>query len=498
MGSSPVTATTTRIRMDLLHSLETFFRPPLSLERGDRAIVAFSGGADSTALLWGMARLAARRGAAVVAAHVDHGLDAGSAARADAAAATAERLGVPCVRERRPVPLLRAAGESVEAAARRVRYAALEAVRARHGARWVATAHHRDDQAETVLLRLLYGSGLAGLAGVRPVHGTAVRPLLGLPRAALAAAVAAAGLTAVADPTNGDLAAARNRVRHQLLPALSSPGHECPGYPGSAGQAGFKKNGGLDDLASRLARLAERARGAGAAVERALAPLLLAQPLAHAEDAAGIAEGVAVPRRALAALPAPLLPFALAALHRRAGAPYPAGGAARGELLRQLAAGRRIACDCGGGWRWSREGGLLTLRRAPRREPPHDFTYTLEIPGELEVPELAVTFALHHRPVAPWMFAGAPHRAGLALPLVPGDRVTVRNRRPGDRLRPLGARGSRRLKEVLVDRRVPRPLRDRIPLLCVGERIAWVPGVTIDHGFRLRGETTAWVAEILT
>src|SRR5436305_652601 len=360
MGSSPVTATTTRIRMDLLHSLETFFRPPLSLERGDRAIVAFSGGADSTALLWGMARLAARRGAAVVAAHVDHGLDAGSAARADAAAATAERLGVPCVRERRPVPLLRAAGESVEAAARRVRYAALEAVRARHGARWVATAHHRDDQAETVLLRLLYGSGLAGLAGVRPVHGTVVRPLLGLPRAALAAAVAAAGLTAVADPTNGDLAAARNRVRHQLLPALSSPGHECPGYPGSAGQAGFKKNGGLDDLASRLARLAERARGAGAAVERALAPLL------------------------------------------------------------------------------------------------------------------------------------------LALPLVPGDRVTVRNRRPGDRLRPLGARGSRRLKEVLVDRRVPRPLRDRIPLLCVGERIAWVPGVTIDHGFRLRGETTAWVAEILT
>jgi tRNA(Ile)-lysidine synthase len=86
----------------------------------------------------------------------------------------------------------------------------------------------------------------------------------------------------------------------------------------------------------------------------------------------------------------------------------------------------------------------------------------------------------------------------LALPLEPGDRITVRNRRPGDRLHPLGAGGSRRLKEVLIDRRVPRGERDRLPLLCVDGRIAWVPGVTIDYRFRLAGETTAWVAEVTT
>lgn len=105
------------------------------------------------------------------------------------------------------------------------------------------------------------------------------------------------------------------------------------------------------------------------------------------------------------------------------------------------------------------------------------------------------------------MFQGSPHRAGLALPLQPGDRVTVRNRRPGDRLHPLGASGSRRLKEVLIDRRIPRSQRDRLPLLCVlsrdergeeTERIAWVPGVTIDQRFRITGEAAAWVAEVQT
>jgi tRNA(Ile)-lysidine synthetase-like protein len=208
------------------------------------------------------------------------------------------------------------------------------------------------------------------------------------------------------------------------------------------------------------------------------------------------AVGVAVNRQVFAALPAPLLPAALAALHRRAGAPYPAGEAARSELLRQMELGGRVACDCGAGWRWAMEGDLLTLRRTPTRKRVPDFTYTLQIPGELEIPELAVRVGMHHRPVEPWMFEGASDRAGLVLSSMPGDRVTVRNRRPGDRLHPLGSRGSRKLKEILVDRRVPQADRERIPLLCVGERIAWVPGVTIDQSFRIRGETTAWVATL--
>jgi tRNA(Ile)-lysidine synthetase-like protein len=403
-------------------------------------------------------------------------MDPGSAERAARAARIAAGLGIFWVADRIDVPARRQRGESAEAAARRERYGFLERVRRETGSRWIATAHHRDDQAETVLLRLLFGSGLEGLAGVRPVHGAVARPLLDTPRAALLAAVAAAGLEPVEDPTNRDTGVPRNRVRHRLLPFLMEGDPELP---------------------ARLARLAGRARGANRAVERTLGNRLAAMP---------VEGGIAVERAALAGLPGALQPFAFAWLHRQAGAPYPAGEAARRELLRQLAdtrgkerGGERAACDCGGGWRWEAAGERLILRRpAESRERVPDFTYTLVIPGELEIPEIAVRVRVSRRAVEPWMFEGSPHRAALALPLAEGDHVTIRNRRPGDRIHPLGAGGSRRLKEVLIDRRVPRHVRERLPLLCVGERVAWAPGVTIDQRFRLAGHTTAWVAEVAT
>ncbi len=480
MGSSPVTATIQADLMDLLHKLEGFFRTAAPLVPGDGVVVAFSGGPDSTALLWGMSRLAPHLEMRLFAVHLDHAMDPGSASRAAAAARLAGRLGAPLIAARRNVLANRHPGESNEAAARRSRYEFLEEVRQAAGARWVATAHHRDDQAETVLLRLLFGSGVEGLAGIRPVHGAVVRPLLGVPRAELAAAVTSAGLAPVDDPTNRDLGVPRNRVRHRLLPELTRDDPTDRTDPSDPTDS---------DLAPRLARLADRARAAGAALDRRLAGLLLLP-----------AEGeVAIDPAAWEALPLELRPFALAALHRRVGAPYPAAAAAGLELARQLAKCGRAACDCGGGWRWEAAEGLLILRRVqPARKPVPDFTYTLEVPGELDVPEVSVRMRLDRRPVEPWMFQGSPSRAGLALPLTEGDRVTIRNRRPGDRIHPLGADGSRRLKEVLIDRRVPRPLRERLPLLCVGERIAWVPGITIEQRYRLTGHATAWVAEVAT
>jgi tRNA(Ile)-lysidine synthase len=437
-------------------------------------VVAFSGGPDSTALLCGMSRLAGRLGVRLAAAHLDHALDPGSAGRAAQAAGLAARLGVPCVVER--VEVLSAHhGLSPEAAARRARYAFLERTRQALGARWIATAHHRDDQAETVLLRLLFGSGVEGLAGIRPVHGAVARPLLALPRSCLLNAVTESGLAAVDDPTNRDPGVPRNRVRHRLLPALV----EMENDP---------------ELPARLARMAERARGAAAAIDRFFSERLEVFPVDF--PAGG---GIAVGREALTRLPAALHPHAFAWLHRRAGAPYPAGAAARAEILRQLLGPGRAACDGGGGWRWEAAGERLILRPpGSARERTADFTYTLQIPGELEIPEIAVRVRVVRRAVEPWMLQGSSHRAALALPLTEGDHVTIRNRRPGDRIHPLGGRGSRRLKEVLIDRRMPREVRERLPLLCVGERIAWVPGVTIDERFRLAGHATAWVAEVAT
>jgi tRNA(Ile)-lysidine synthase len=450
MGSSPVTAT-------IVSHLERFFHPD------ERLIVAFSGGPDSTALLTSLVRLGCR----VTAAHLDHGMDPGSAERAAAAAGLAERLGVPFVSERREVPHLRLPSESPEAAARRVRYGFLEEVRLRENARWIATAHHRDDQAETVLLRLLFGSGWEGLAGIRPVHGAVVRPLLDISRQDLLRIVDEAGLTPVQDPTNLDMETPRNRVRHRILPTIAPP--------------------------ELLARVADRARGASARLGRYLSGHLNVQE---------VEDGVAVERAGLEGLPAELLPFAFAWLHRKAKAPYPAGSATRSELLRQVSGGHRAACDCGHGWRWELDKERLILRRtAPEDERVPHFSYTVRIPGGVEIPEIAVRVGLSRRSVEPWMFVeGSSRRAGLALPLAAGDLVTVRNRRPGDRIHPLGAAGSRKLKDLLIDRRVPRRERERLPLICVGdagETIAWVPGVTIDQRFRITGESTVWTAEIV-
>ncbi len=110
--------------------------------------------------------------------------------------------------------------------------------------------------------------------------------------------------------------------------------------------------------------------------------------------------------------------------------------------------------------------------------------------------EVSLRLRVGRSPVAAWMFRGSATRTGLGAALRAGDRVTVRNRRPGDRLRPLGCRYSRRLKNVLIDSRIPRAERDRIPLLCVGGTIAWVPGVTIDDRFRVGDEERVWVAEL--
>ena len=567
-------------------TLTHFFTRIAPVRPDQGLIVAFSGGPDSAALLVALLRLAHTpgplEGLRLIAAHLDHATDPGSAGRAGHVVRLASRLGVPLVTARRPVAERARPGESPEAVGRRVRYGFLAEVRREAGARWIATGHHRDDQAETVLLRLLLGSGPEGLAGIRPVRGRVVRPLLGVARSELAATLQiglgldlgpelgpgpsapADTLEPVVDPTNRDRSIPRNRIRHELLPALAA--QERGTHDVAPGGSHREE----DALAERLAAVARAAAGARDRLERTFENLLhptscglsasagsparatrspsgpsdpsgLSGP-SDPSDPEGTAmpeRGVAIPLAALDGLPPALVPHALAFLHRRGGAPYPAGAAAREELCRQLrlrrpsasAAPRAVGCDAGGGWRWRVVGERLELHPAPpsaataepvppgrptarSASPPAangSFSYTLSAPGTVRIPELGVTVRLRRAPVAPWMFRGETERAGLALPFEsafgpaadeedderPAGRLVVRTRRPGDRLRPLGAPGVRKLKDVLIDRRIPRERRDRLPLLCLGERIAWVPGVTVDEAFRIPpGAETAWIAEI--
>ena len=451
--------------MDVTAAIDAFFRRTVPLADGEVLLVAFSGGPDSTALLSAAQNELAPRGVRVHAAHLDHGIDSGASRRAVAAAEIADNLTVPFSSGRRDVAKHMRPNESLETAARRIRYEYLDTIADTVGARYIATAHHAGDQVETVLLRLLYGSGFAGLSGIPEQRGRVVRPLLALPKSELVAHLRERNLKTVVDPTNFDLRIPRNLLRHQILPEITAA------------------DPAVEDQVLRLAKTAERAT---AVLDKRFQELLQPQP---------IDSGVRISRDRLSALPVTIAPHALRSMARNIDGARPTA-AALSETIRQLRNEQRVGCDVGGGWRLDADAAWLRLARPRAPVPP--FAYTLEVPGEVRLPDLSLVFRMRLGSVEEWMFEGRRRRAGLMAPLAPGSRVTVRNRRAGDRVFPLGCSYRRRLKEVFIDAKIPAGERDRLPLLCIGDKIVWIPGITIDHDHRIRRGATEpiWIVEI--
>jgi tRNA(Ile)-lysidine synthase len=421
---------------------------------GQTLLAAVSGGLDSTVLLHLLADLRERMGFRLHAAHLDHGLR-GAAGEADAAfaAQTCRRLGVPLTAARRPVRPR--PGESPEAAARRVRYRFLfAAARALGGARLV-TAHHADDLAETVLMRMLAGAGSAGLAAMARPRPRVVRPLLGVPKAALRDLARARGIDWREDGSNADPRFARNRLRHEVLPALEAA------RPGAAA-ALCREARVLADEADYLAR----------AAADALAPLLReAGNGATALDRAGLAAlHPALARAGLARLLGDLVPG-----H---------AGTAHVEALMDLARGRTgRRADLPGGVVAEARYGLLVLARpgAPEADPLPG-PVPLRVPGV--TPVAWAGLALEARWRRP---DGAPGWAYFDPAAFSGP-LTVRPRVPGDRFRPAGMGGhGRSLKRLFIDRKVPRDVRERTPLVVAPEGILWVVGVRQDERFVVKG-----------
>jgi tRNA(Ile)-lysidine synthase len=191
------------------------------LARGDRVLVALSGGPDSTALLHGLLALVPRLGIVVQAVCVDHGLRHESADEAGVVAERCRAMGVPCTVVPVDVGVARRPHVSVQEAARTVRLAALQETAARLGCNKIALGHTADDQAETVLFRILRGTGLHGLAGIPYQRDRLVRPLLDVRRAELLRYLGKRDITFFSDPSNASRRYARSRIRHDILPMLA-------------------------------------------------------------------------------------------------------------------------------------------------------------------------------------------------------------------------------------------------------------------------------------
>lgn len=419
---------------------------------GSTVLVAVSGGSDSVALLHLLAELAPEQGLALHAAHLNHGLR-GERADADAAFTRdlCRRLGVPATVERRPVA--RHPRESPQEAARRVRYAFLEEVAERVGAGRIATAHHADDQGETLLMRLITGAGVAGLAGMGPRRGRLIRPLLGVRKAELAAYLRERGIPHVEDDSNRDRRYLRNRIRAEVIPRLTA------------------LNPNIADTLARQARLladeegylAERAEAARAQVvegpadaPRLNGPALCALPPALA-------------RRVVHGVLAPLAPGEVTTAHVEAVRDLARGGTGRGV-------------DLPGGWRAEAEYGVLRLFRPTPRMEPRPVPVT--VPGLTPVPWAGLTLEARYRAADPepgWVYFDPRTFSGP---------LTVRPRRRGERFRPQGMGGhSKSLKRYLMDLKVPRAERGRVPLLTAPEGLLWVIGRRQDERFMVQVRT---------
>lgn len=414
------------------------------LAPGDRVLVACSGGPDSVALLALLLRC--EMALELVVAHVDHGLRPDSAQDAEAVAALAASCGLPFV-QRRVALVDHSSGEQPgrpvsEDTARQARLAALDGLAQEADAVRIAMGHTADDQLETLLMRLCRGAGLTGLAGMAPRRGMLVRPLLELGRQDVLATLTAVGWMArtLEDPSNRFEHYFRNRVRRDVVPLLK------------------RENPRLLKAVTRSALgLREELEALGRYEDQEWRELVASDPL-----------GVAVHAPGLAALPPGMASRLVRRLWRTARQHLDPADNSPAELTRghvetvlsllSRDTGPRV--DLPGGVVAYRQYELLVAALATKLADPGDIAVTVDHAGVYPLPALGVELTAETESnvtsASPW---------GL----------TVRNLRPGDRLSMRA--GTRKLSDLLVDRKVPRAQRRHLALVALQGEIAWIPDV---------------------
>ena len=434
---------------ELRHSLER-----VGVRPGAAILVALSGGADSVALLHALVELRESSGFRLAAAHLNHALRGDESDRDqhfchDLCA----RLKVDFIVER--ATELAPQMPNLEEAARQARHEFLDRAAVQTDSEYVAVGHHADDQAETVLMRLLRGAGVAGLSAMAETGpGRLIRPLLSLSRRDILSYLEEIGATFVTDASNFSSAMLRNRIRHDLLPTLNR--EYAPG------------------TSKRLAALAAEMQSVDGFLSRAAARELSGMlPVEGELDLSRFA-------RLDPALRIPVLRQYLAA-HlgslRRVNRDNLEGfnnlclaGPPNGEI--SLPSGRRAVRQY--------DRLRIAYRAAPAGRA--NFSTSLAFEGTTEIAEAGLAFEASLVGACEIAMPSDLSSALFDIQAIAADGLTARNFRPGDRIRPLGIAGTRKVKDVFIDKKLPPRLRGRFPVVAMGTQIVWLPGILRGDG----------------
>jgi tRNA(Ile)-lysidine synthase len=421
---------------------------------GDQTVlVAVSGGPDSMVLLHTLYSLRQPLALKLCVAHLNHQMRPSASDDAHFVETVADQLGIPCISKSLDVPSYRRQHKlSPEDAARQVRYAFLHAAAAQLGADRIALGHTADDQAETVLLHLLRGAGLGGLCGMPPLRPPIIRPLIRVLRRDVLAYARTHRLPYRDDPTNEQRRYTRNRIRLDLLPTL---------------QRDYNPRL-VQTLCTTAQLLADDESTLRALAHQHLVSARLSPTAGQVRLAIGALTGLAptLQRRVLRE-----------ALHEMIGS-------LRGITSTHVEALRALLRP-GLGSKWLRLPQGVVAQRCYEVLLIHRQTLSaavevdvpLPVPGVCRLDALGVTIVselLRREAVAGPFPIG--EMTWLDAERV-GQHVQVRTRRPGDRLQLLGSHHSRKLKTFLIDAKVPRLVRDRLPLVVSSAGIAWVAGI---------------------
>lgn len=440
------------------------------IETGDRVLVALSGGPDSLCLLHLLCALRPRYRLRLAAAHLDHGIRTEARQEAERVRRLAGEWQIPFEGAAIDVPAYRREQRlSPSEASRIVRYRFLLRAAKKHKSGKIALGHQLDDQAETVLFNLLRGTGPDGLAGILPRRPLGpvelIRPLLAITREEIEDYCCEKGLAPILDPSNLQTAYTRNRIRLELIPHLEE---------------------------NYNPRLKRALAGTAALMEADRAYLQEAAEKEFLRLARQHAKGMLLERAALAALPEALR-GRVARLALLSFMPRKRISRRQVEQLLLLAEGegpaRQISLPAGVLARRSREHVILW--KAPPAGAGEGIidVRPLQIPGRTIFGggAVAVEAALCQPGELEW--PPSPQQAYLDYESLPGP-LQLRGRSPGDRFHPQGAPGGKKLKDFLIDRKVPRHQRDHLPLVAAGDEVIWVAGERIAHPYRVTGKTS--------